>query len=225
MDQISNRTPVGPARKLSPTLKFALEMGPLLLFLLANFRPKLFAPLLGLVLPAKLLEGKDAGLFTATSVLMVGVLVALIVSYATTRRLPLMPLVTAVLVLVFGGLTLYLQNPEFFKMKATILYALFGIVLLGGLAFDRPLLPIMLDNAMALTEAGWKILTFRWGLFFLVLAVLNEIVWRTQSNDTWVLFKMPGTLILIFLFTFSQVPFIMKHELKSEAAADAPEHL
>ena len=225
MDQISPTAKSKPTRKLSPGLKYALEMGPLLLFLVANFRPKLFAPLLGPILPAKLLEGKDAGLFTATTVLMAGVVVTLVVSYVKTRRIPIMPLITAVLVLVFGGLTLYLQNPEFFKMKATILYALFGLGLLGGLAFGRPLLPIMFDNAMALTEAGWKVLTLRWGLFFLALAVLNEIVWRTQSNDTWVLFKMPGTLILIFLFTFSQVPFIMRHELKGEAAKDAPEHL
>jgi intracellular septation protein len=176
-------------------------------------------------LPAKLLSGESAGLFTATGVLMVAVVAALIVSYAMTRRLPVMPVVTAILVVVFGGLTFYFQDPSFIKMKPTILYACFGLALLGGLVFNKPLLPVVLDNAMSLTEVGWRILTLRWGAFFLFLAVVNEIVWRTQSNNTWVLFKFPGTVILIFIFTFSQVPLIMKHELRGEAAAKAPEHL
>lgn len=214
-----------PARTLSPGLKFALEMGPLLLFFFANFKPKLFEPLMRPVLPAHLLQGKEAGLFTATGVLMIAVVVALVVSFAKTRRLPLMPLVTAILVVVFGALTLYFQDPRFIKMKPTILYALFGGALLGGLAIRRPLLPVMLDNTMRLDERGWTILTFRWGVMFLALAVLNEIVWRSFSEHTWVLFKFPGTVILIFVFTFSQVPLIMRHELKGDAAEQAPEHL
>ena len=137
----------------------------------------------------------------------------------------MMPLVTAILVVVFGGLTFYFQDPSFIKMKPTILYSCFGLALLGGMLFDRPLLPIVLDNAMTLTETGWRLLTVRWGVFFLVLAVLNEVIWRTQSNDHWVLFKFPGTVILIFLFTFSQVPLIMKHEIRGDAAEKAPEHL
>jgi intracellular septation protein len=212
-------------RAMTPWVKFTLELGPLLLFFFANSRPKLFAPLMEPFLPAKLLTGESAGLFTATAVLMVAVVLALIVSYALTRRLPVMPVATAILVVVFGGLTFYFQDPSFIKMKPTILYACFGAALLGGLIFNRPLLPIVLDNAMSLTETGWRILTLRWGFFFLGLAVLNEIVWRTQSNDHWVLFKFPGTVILIFVFTFSQVPLIMKHELRGEAAEKAPDHL
>lgn len=214
-----------PRRMMSPVLKFALEMGPLLLFLFANFRPKLFEPLLRPVLPAQLFEGKDAGLYTATGVLMIAATVALIVSFVMTRRLPLMPLVTALLVLVFGALTFYFHDVRFTKIKPTILYSLFGFALLGGLAFNRPLLPVMLDNAMSLTEKGWRVLTMRWGLFFLALAVVNEFVWRSFSQDTWVLFKFPGTVILIFVFTFSQVPLIMRHELKGDAAEKAPEHI
>ena len=156
---------------------------------------------------------------------MIAVLVALAISFAQTRKLPLMPLATAILVVVFGGLTFYFQNPDFIKMKPTILYALFGGGLLGGLAIGRPLLPVMLDSTMSLDEAGWRILTWRWGLMFLVLAVANEFVWRSFSEHTWVLFKFPGTMILIFLFTFSQVPLIMRHELKGDAADTAPEHL
>jgi intracellular septation protein len=222
----SSARPSQPAktRAMAPWVKFILELGPLLLFFFANSRPKLFAPLMEPLLPAKLLAGESAGLFTATGVLMVAVILALIVSYILTRRLPVMPVVTAVLVVVFGGLTFYFQDPSFIKMKPTILYACFGAALLGGLVFNRPILPIVLDNAMSLTETGWRILTLRWGLFFLVLAVLNEIVWRTQSNDHWVLFKFPGTVILIFVFTFSQVPMIMKHELSGDAAEKAPDH-
>ena len=225
MDQITDKPGVVPARTISPTLKFALEMGPLLLFFFANFRPKLFEPLMRPVLPAHLLQGKEAGLFTATGVLMIAVLVALAISFIKTRKLPLMPLVTAILVVVFGGLTLYFQNPDFIKMKPTILYALFGAGMLGGLLFGRPLLPIMLDSAMKLDEEGWRILTLRWGFMFLALAIANEFVWRSFSEHTWVLFKFPGTMVLIFLFTFTQVPLIMRHELKGDAAEKAPEHL
>ena len=214
-----------PARTIAPGLKFALEMGPLVLFLIANFRPKIFEPTVRLMFPASLFAGKQAGLFTATAVLMVATVAALIVFFAKTRRLPVMPLVTAILVLVFGGLTLWLHDQSFFQMKPTILYTLFGVALLGGLALRRPLLPIMLEQAMKLTEQGWRILTLRWGVFFLCLAVLNEVVRRTMTWDHWVLFKFPGTVILIFVFTFSQVPLIMRHELKGEAADQAPEHV
>ena len=212
-------------RTLPPGLKFALEMGPLFLFLLANFRPKLFEPTLRLLFPAYLFEGENAGLFTATAMLMVATVAALAVSFAMTRRLPLMPCATAVLVLVFGGLTLYLHDQAFVQMKPTILYSLFGAALLVGLALNRPLLPVMLEQTMKLTETGWRVLTLRWGVFFVVLAVLNEAVRRTMSWDHWVLFKFPGTVVLIFVFTFAQVPLILRHELKGKAAETAPEHI
>jgi intracellular septation protein len=211
--------------KQNPWIKFLLEMGPLLLFFFANARPKLFEPLVRPLLPETILsDPKTAGLFTATVVLMVAVVTTLIICYLMTKRLPIMPLVTAILVMVFGALTLYLQDERFIKMKPTVLYLAFGLALFGGLLFGKPLLPIILDNAMKLTERGWRILTIRWASFFLVLAVLNEIIWRTQSTDVWVAFKFPGTMILIFLFTFSQVPLIMKNELKEEAAEKAPDH-
>lgn len=204
----------------SPILKMTLELGPLLLFFVANARPKLFAPLVAWALPPQLLAGENAGLFTATAVLMVAVIAALIVSYVRTKHLPVMPLVTAVLVVIFGALTLYLHDPRFIKMKPTILYAAFGVALLAGLAFKKPLLPILLDNAIALSEQGWRILTWRWTFFFFALALANEIVWRTQSSNTWVLFKFPGTVIIIFLFTMAQLPLMLRHELKEEAPAE-----
>ncbi|HEY1736203.1 MAG TPA: septation protein A [Methylovirgula sp.] len=204
----------------SPILKLTLELGPLLLFFFANARPKLFAPLVSWMLPPQLLGGENAGLFTATAVLMIAVVAALIVSYLRTRHLPVMPLVTAVLVVVFGALTLYLHDPSFIKMKPTILYAAFGLALFGGLLFNKPLLPTLLDNAIALSDRGWRILTLRWGLFFFALAIANEIIWRTQSTNTWVLFKFPGTVLIIFLFTMSQLPLMMRHEVKEEAPAE-----
>jgi intracellular septation protein len=210
--------PLAQKAATPPWLKMTLELGPLLLFFFANSRPRLFAPYAHLVLPAHLLQGENAGLFTATVVLIPAVLIALVVSYIQLRRLPIMPLVTAILVVIFGALTLYFQDPRFIKMKPTFLYAIFGLALLGGLYFKKPILEIVLDNAMPLTETGWRILTLRWGMFFLCLAVLNEIVWRTQSNNTWVAFKFPGTAILIFVFTIAQVPLMMKHELKDGAA-------
>jgi intracellular septation protein len=206
------------AAEKSPGVKFALELGPLILFFFANARPKFFAPYAEHVLPTHLLAGPNAGLFTATAVLIPAVVIALVISYLRTKRLPVMPLATAVLVVIFGALTIYFQDPSFIKMKPTILYVAFGTALLGGLVFNKPLLPIVLDHAMPLTERGWQILTLRWGIFFFALAILNEIVWRTQSTNVWVAFKFPGTVIIIFLFTLSQVPLMLRHELKEEGA-------
>jgi len=221
----SSEPAAAPARaKANPWIKFVLEMGPLLLFFFANARPKLFEPLVRPLLPETILNGTSAGLFTATIVLMVAVVAALIASFVLTKRLPIMPVVTAILVLVFGTLTLYLQDERFIKMKPTVLYLAFGLALSGGLLFGKPLLPIILDNAMNLTERGWKLLTIRWAAFFLGLAVLNTLVAWQASTDVWVAFKFPGTVILIFLFTFAQVPLIMRYELKEDAAAKAPDH-
>ncbi|MBK9081147.1 MAG: septation protein A [Rhizobiales bacterium] len=204
-----------PARPhVNPALKFALELGPLLLFFGVNY----------------IFTGKDAagvdqsGLVPATAALMAGVVVALIVSRLVTGKIPVMPLVTAVFVLIFGGLTLALNNPTFIKLKPTIVNALFGSALLGGLAFNRPLLPIVLDSVLHLTEEGWRKLTFRWGLFFFVLAALNEIVWRTQSESFWVNFKVFGVMPLTLIFALTQTPLILKHELKPEQRAAEPDH-
>ena len=213
-----------PGHAPDPWLKLVLEMGPLALFFVANARPKLFEPLVARFAPASLLAGDNAGLFTATLVLMVAVVAALIASFALTRRIPIVPLMTAVLVVAFGALTLYLHDATFIKMKPTILYVCFSAALFGGLAFDRPVLPVLFDNAMALTERGWRVLTLRWAAFFLVLAALNEIVWRTQSTDVWVAFKFPGLFIIVFLFTIAQLPFIMRNKLDDEEAKHAPEH-
>jgi intracellular septation protein len=204
-----------PARPhIHPGLKFALELGPLLLFFAVNY-----------VYSRKDAAGAEqSGLLPATIALMIGVVVALFVSRALTGRIPVMPLVTAVFVLIFGGLTLAFQDPTFIKMKPTIVNCIFGAALIGGLALGKPLLPIVLDAVLHLTEEGWRKLTFRWGLFFFVLAALNEIVWRTQTESFWVNFKVFGVMPLTLAFALSQTPLILKHELKGEAREGEPEH-
>jgi intracellular septation protein len=205
---------------LNPVLKLALDLGPLLFFMLVYFRPALFAPLLTPLLPPALMTGEHAPLYAATTLFIPAVVLALAVSYGLTRRLPLMPVVTAVVVIVFGGLTLYLQNEMFIKLKPTIIYALFSGILFAGLAFRKPLLGMVLDAAFHLTDEGWRILTLRWAFFFLVLAILNEIVRNFASDSVWVSFKFFGVLPLTILFGALQVPLMMKHEAPQEAEAE-----
>lgn len=193
MTSENDQAPAPQRPKQNPLLKLGLELGPLVLFFIANAK---------------------FGIYPATGVLMVSVVVALILSWLLTRHVPVMPLVTAVAVLVFGGLTFLFQDELFIKLKPTIVNSLFGTVLLVGLAMGKPLLPVVLDSVMRLTDAGWRILTLRWGLFFFVLAGLNEIVWRTQSTDFWVTFKVFGTMPITLVFALAQVPLILKHELK-----------
>jgi intracellular septation protein len=181
---------MAPARPLNPILKLALEFAPLGIFFLANGR---------------------FGIFAATGVFMAAILVSLGTSYVLTRTLPVMAVVSGIVVVVFGGLTLALHNDTFIKMKPTIVNSLFGAILLGGLAFGRPLLPLVLDQVLTLTQEGWRKLTFRWGLFFFVLAAMNEIVWRNFSTDAWVDFKVFGTMPITLLFALAQTPLIMRH--------------
>lgn len=157
------------------------------------------------------------GIFVATACFMAAVLLALALGFVREKRLSPMPLVTAILVLVFGGLTLYLRNDVFIKIKPTILYALFGTLLLGGLAFNRLLIKYVFSAAFELSEAGWRNLTWRWAAFFLCLAALNEVVWRSFSTSVWVAFKVWAVIPLIFLFALAQTPLILKHEIRADA--------
>jgi intracellular septation protein len=197
--------------QINPLLKLVLDLGPLALFFLANSRPALFLPLVSPILPADIASGERVGIFVATAVFMIAIVAALAVSYAMTRHLPVMPMVTAVVVLVFGSLTLVLHDELFIKLKPTIIYVLFGAVLLGGLAWRKPLLGMVFDSVFHLTEEGWRKLTLRWALFFFALAILNEIVWRTQSTDVWVSFKVFGVVPLTFIFAALQYPLLTKY--------------
>jgi intracellular septation protein len=204
--------------QLNPTLKLVLDLGPLVLFFLANSRPALFLPLVSPILPADVAAGERMGIFVATAVFMAAIVIALAVSYALTRHLPMMPLVTAVIVLVFGSLTLVLHDELFIKLKPTIIYLLFGVVLLGGLAFGKSLLGVVFDSVFHLTGEGWRKLTLRWALFFFALAILNEIVWRTQTTDVWVSFKVFGVVPLTFVFGALQYPLLTKYAAPEKAS-------
>ena len=185
--------------QLNPLTRLALDLGPLALFFAANSR---------------------YGIFAATATFMVAVLAALATSYLMTRRLPIMPVVTAVIVVVFGALTLILHDATFIKVKPTIIYALFGAVLFGGLFFNKPLLGVVFDSLFNLTDEGWRKLTWRWAIFFFALAALNEIVWRNVSTNLWVDFKVFGVVPLTFLFAALQAPLLKKYAAEPAPAGE-----
>src|ERR1700746_563597 len=207
----------GKKAKPSPLLKLVLVLGPLLWFFAATSGRNLFLPLVSPILPADIASGEHTGIFVATAVFMVAVVLALAVSYALTRHLPVMPLVTAVIVLVFGSLTLVLHDELFIKLKPTIIYLLFGAVLLGGLAAGKSLLGMGFDFVFHLPEGGGRRLTLRWALFFFALAILNEIVWRSQTTDVWVTFKVFGVVPLTFLFAALQYPLLTRYAAPENA--------
>lgn len=155
----------------------------------------------------------QAGLFAATAALMVAVTCGVILSFTLERSVPAMPLVTAGLVLVFGGLTLALDDERFIKMKPTIVQLLFAAVMFAGLFFDKPVLKPLFGRAWQLQDIGWRKLTLRFGLFFIVGAALNEVVWRTQSTDIWVNFKVFGLTGLTLMFVMTQIPLIQRHQI------------
>jgi intracellular septation protein len=170
--------------------KLLLDMGPLFLFFAAF---------------------QYAGIFAATGMFMVAAVLSVAIGWHLEKKLSPIPLITAILVLIAGGLTLYLRNDVFIKMKPTVLYVIFGATLLGGLRFNRLFIKYVFAEAFDLTDQGWRGLTWRWGIFFLILAALNEAVWRSTSTATWVSFKVWGIVGLIFLFALAQTPFLLKH--------------
>jgi intracellular septation protein len=182
-----------------PLFKLATELGPLLVFFASNAK---------------------FNLFVATGAFMVAIVASIIVSYVVVRHVPLMAIVSAVIVLVFGTLTLVLHDETFIKIKPTIIYALFGLILGGGLLFGKSFIAIMFDQMFNLTPPGWRALTFRWAIFFFGMALLNEAIWRTQSTDFWVAFKAFGAVPITAVFAMLQMPLINRHSI-APATAEA----
>ncbi len=175
-----------------PLFKLAIELGPLLVFFGVNAK---------------------FHLFVATGAFMVAIVAAMIASYVVTKHVPIMALVTAAVVLVFGTLTLVLHDETFIKVKPTIIYGLFAAVLGGGLLFGRSFIAVMFDQMFNLTPHGWRLLTARWALFFFGMAILNEVIWRTQSTDFWVAFKAFGVIPLTMGFAILQMPLIKRYHI------------
>jgi intracellular septation protein len=185
---------------MKPGVKLLVEMGPLIAFFAGNWM---------------------GGIFWGTGIFMVATAIALAISWTLTRKLAMVPLVSAVFVAIFGGLTLYLQSDLFIKVKVTLINALFGGILLGGVAFGRNLLKLAMGEAMKMSEEAWRILTIRWGVFFFCLAALNELVWRNVSTDMWVNFKVFGLLPLTLVFAFANAPFMARHMIEDESKPSA----
>lgn len=185
-----------PRKPMHGGLKFALEFGPLLVFFFVNAKQ---------------------GILTGTLVFVVATVIALGLSYALVRRVPIMPLVSGVFVLVFGTLTVVLADDLFIKLKPTITNVLFGTILMGGLLAGRNFLKLVLESAFRMDERGWTIMAWRWAFFFYVLAVVNEVVWRTMPTDWWVSFKVFGILPMTIVFSLLQLPLLMKHQLPEDA--------
>jgi len=192
---MNDTTPVQPP----PLLKLAVELGPLVVFFISNAK---------------------FGLRTATAVFMVAIVPSFIASWKMERRFPIMPCITAIVVLVFGGLTLWLNDETFIKLKPTIVNSIFASILLGGLVFKRPLLQPLMGTAMHLTSHGWHLLTMRFGLFFIFLAILNEIVWRNFSSDTWVNFKVFGIMPITFVFMLTQAGLLRRYGVPEQPAGE-----
>jgi intracellular septation protein len=188
-------------RSMSPLLKMALDLGPLLIFFAANT--------------------VSSNIFTATWVFMIAITASIAITFAIERKVSPMALLTFALVLVFGGLTLWLSNENFIKIKPTILYSTFAAVLVGGLAFNRLFIKYLLGQTMQLADPAWRALTWRWSAFFLMLAIVNEFVWRNTSTDMWVAFKVWGVFPLTLLFALSQTPFIARHQIEGEKSPPA----
>lgn len=176
--------------------KLLVEMGPLLAFFAGNW---------------------FAGIFWGTGVFMVATLIALAVSWAMTRKLALVPLLSAVFVAVFGALTLWLHSDIFIKVKVTMVNVLFGAALLGGAAFGKYYLKLIMGEALALPDYAWRTLTIRWGVFFFALAALNEIVWRTMTTDQWVNFKVFGLLPITLVFALANAPYMTRHIIEDSS--------
>ena len=182
-------------------LKPSVEYGPIIVFFVAYY---------------------TGDLFTATAAIMAATAIAISVSYIYERKVPMMPLLTAIVIGVFGGLTLWLKDDMFIKMKPTIIQAIFGLVLLVGLVSGKLFLKSVMGQMWKINDLAWRTLTVRFSCYFFAMAIINELVWRTQSTDFWVNFKVFGLMGLTFVFIISQIGFIQRNtkELVTPETAD-----
>ncbi|MEM7192344.1 MAG: septation protein A [Pseudomonadota bacterium] len=196
--QIDSSTEIKKAKDSEQSVagKLLIELGPLLVFFGTN---------------------AAYGIYIGTAAFMVATVLALGTAWWLYRKVPVMPIVSAGLVLIFGGLTLYLHDETFIKLKPTIVYVMFSVLLLGGLAVNKPVLALLFGPVFNLTDEGWRKLTIRWTVFFLAMALLNEFVWRNFSTDTWVSFKAFGFLPITFLFAMSQVPLMQRYGVQENS--------
>ena len=182
---------------MNPIVKILIEAGPLVAFFLTNW---------------------VAGIFWGTGIFMAATAASLLLSWLLTRKLAVMPLISAGFVAVFGILTLWLHDDTFIKVKVTLINGLFGMILLGGLFFGQTFLKFVMGEALKMTDEGWRALTMRWGIFFLCVAIANEVVWRSVSTDTWVNFKV-ALLPLTLVFALAQAPMMTKYMIQDDPKA------
>lgn len=205
-------------KQISQGLKLALEMGPLVVFFLANS----YGERLAEIFPA--LQDLGGKIFIGTAFFMVAMAISLTITWMLERRIAIMPLITGIFVFVFGGLTLWLKDETFIKMKPTIVNLLFGSALMIGLfVFKKPFMKLLFEGPFKLDDEGWYKLTFRWGCYFFFLAIVNEIVWRNFSDDFWVNFKVWATMPMTIIFMLFQYPIIMRHSLEPIGGKDENE--
>ncbi len=179
-------------------LKFLADFGPLLIFFIVYYK-------------------SDKNLIIAIPPLIVATLLAVLVIYFLEKKIPYIPLVGAILIAIFGGLTIFLNNPIFIYLKPTIINIVFAIgLLIGKLIFNKNFLKSFFKGSMKLEDIGWDKLMYRWIFFFIFLAILNEIIWRTQSEEVWINFKVWGILPLTFIFTAFQIPLIQRYKKHEE---------
>lgn len=197
-------------------IKLALELGPLVVFFIVNAQGENI-----LARFPVLQTWFTQPIIFATAVFMVAMAISLVLSKMIMKRIPVMPLVTGVVVLIFGGLTLYFQDSLFIKMKPTITNVLFGSTLLGGLLFGQSLLRYVFGEVYKLKDRGWYLMTLRWGLFFFFLAVVNEVVWRNFSDDFWVAFKVWGIMPITMIFAMAQLPLLTRYAPDETEQGDA----
>lgn len=199
-DRPETSAAAAPAKEKATTLgqglKLAVEMGPIAIFMISYNIAHRVSP--------------DQAIFIATAIFIAATLLSIGIAWIKERRVPPMLAITAVIVVVFGGLTLYLHDPVFIKIKPTIINCLWAFAIFGGLAVRRNIWKLLFGVAFTLTDESWKALAIRWGLFFLFLAGLNEFIWRTYSEAFWANFKFWGVLPITVLFALAQLPLLMK---------------